>query len=905
VVALNQTSSMPVGQIDGRATRLLGHVPLIGREAELDEISSAFKASKQAAVVIAGRAGVGKSRLAAEVAGAMATGGWATEIVIVTAAAAAVPFGPFAALLPEVAALASDPLHLLQTATAAIAGRARNGHPLLLVVDDAHLLDAGSATLVHQLVQNRACGLIATVRTPDLSPEPIISLWKDALALRIDVETLMRDETDTLVIATLGGPVAASARRWLWKVSAGNPLFVRELLIGGQESRSLYSQGGIWFLHLPLPAPARLTDLIAARLSNIAPETAEVVDLLAVGEPLSFDVLRAMTGRDPIEDAERHGLLVMRDDGRRSEVRLSHPLYTEMLRAKIPAIRLRRLSLKLAEALEATPGRRRDDVLRLGLWRLEAGALSSPELLVEAARRARAARNSELAGRLARAALSAGAGVTAGLILGEVEFLAGRHEEGERILAGLVPSCRTDEERILIANARAYNLGTLMGDQVAAAAVIDQVLSVVREPTSHRWLLARQAITDVWAGRLTAGLHKADELADNGDDGAMRRGANASSIALALLGRTEGAVATAYRARDSHRRGLEEIVPGAPLAEFQPPEAQLIGAVIGHLVGGRLASADADARLAIEVALDVGDREFLATFSLLRGCVQVERGLLADASLSFREAAAINRDISDMAPLRWCLAGVSLAEAMAGNAAAAADSEADLAALPPHWMRALDPLLVERCHPWVLVASGRLTDARARLREAADSARAGEQYGAEAFLLHDQVRLGNADSVLTRLRELTQVVDGDLIPAFAAHAAARVKGDGPSLEAAARGFETTGALLLAAEAVHAAAAAYAAAGSARQASAMTRESARLRALCGTPGNPLIVNVDAMKELTKREFEIAVLAASGLSSKAVADRLHLSVRTVDNHLQHIYSKLGITTRSSLQAVLREP
>jgi DNA-binding CsgD family transcriptional regulator len=46
----------------------------------------------------------------------------------------------------------------------------------------------------------------------------------------------------------------------------------------------------------------------------------------------------------------------------------------------------------------------------------------------------------------------------------------------------------------------------------------------------------------------------------------------------------------------------------------------------------------------------------------------------------------------------------------------------------------------------------------------------------------------------------------------------------------------------------------------------------------------------------------MLAASGLASKEVADRLHLSVRTVNNHLQHIYTKLGITSRAELAEAL---
>ena len=39
--------------------------------------------------------------------------------------------------------------------------------------------------------------------------------------------------------------------------------------------------------------------------------------------------------------------------------------------------------------------------------------------------------------------------------------------------------------------------------------------------------------------------------------------------------------------------------------------------------------------------------------------------------------------------------------------------------------------------------------------------------------------------------------------------------------------------------------------------------------------------------------MATLAAQGESSKDIAERLYLSVRTVDNHLQNVYSKLGVS------------
>ena len=55
-------------------------------------------------------------------------------------------------------------------------------------------------------------------------------------------------------------------------------------------------------------------------------------------------------------------------------------------------------------------------------------------------------------------------------------------------------------------------------------------------------------------------------------------------------------------------------------------------------------------------------------------------------------------------------------------------------------------------------------------------------------------------------------------------------------------------------------------------------------------------------LTKREREVAVLAASGITSKDIAERLFVSVRTVDNHLGRVYDKLGIASRAELAEVM---
>jgi DNA-binding CsgD family transcriptional regulator len=60
--------------------------------------------------------------------------------------------------------------------------------------------------------------------------------------------------------------------------------------------------------------------------------------------------------------------------------------------------------------------------------------------------------------------------------------------------------------------------------------------------------------------------------------------------------------------------------------------------------------------------------------------------------------------------------------------------------------------------------------------------------------------------------------------------------------------------------------------------------------------------DASLPLTEREYETAGLAARGLSNKQIAERLVVSVRTVDNHLHDAYTKIGIAHRDQLAAIL---
>jgi DNA-binding CsgD family transcriptional regulator len=79
-------------------------------------------------------------------------------------------------------------------------------------------------------------------------------------------------------------------------------------------------------------------------------------------------------------------------------------------------------------------------------------------------------------------------------------------------------------------------------------------------------------------------------------------------------------------------------------------------------------------------------------------------------------------------------------------------------------------------------------------------------------------------------------------------------------------------------------------------------SAALAADCEGSRSPALGRISTRGTLTDRELQVARMASGGASSADVATRLGLSVRTVENHLQQAYSKLGVSSRSQLAAIL---
>jgi DNA-binding NarL/FixJ family response regulator len=176
--------------------------------------------------------------------------------------------------------------------------------------------------------------------------------------------------------------------------------------------------------------------------------------------------------------------------------------------------------------------------------------------------------------------------------------------------------------------------------------------------------------------------------------------------------------------------------------------------------------------------------------------------------------------------------------------------------------------------------------------------------GFELIQLHDAARLGAPSRVARRLAEIAPDVEGPLAPLYAAHADALVTADGRKLDIIAASFADLGYILLAAETTIQAAAAHRGSGQRHRANTSIATARALAARCPGAATPALTILDPAAALTLRETEIAQLAAKGLSSRTIASHLVIAIRTVDNTLAAVYSKLGIRGRTQLPDALNE-
>jgi DNA-binding SARP family transcriptional activator len=404
---------------DGQATgwiRTAGTGPFIGRDAEREQLRPALESAIQGAgsvVLVTGEAGMGKSRLAAHLAGQatrlgarvilgqchetdqiLAFGPWAealrqagssARVAEVVEGLGPARRGELARLLPELAGGAApasgEPLPLFD-AVAAMLQRLSAAGPVVLILEDLHWADEMSVRLL-AFVARRVAGwsllVLATARPEELHDAPFVRRALDALAslsqcVAIDLAPLSRDETTRLVqalapvnAATGGEPLG----RQVWLLSEGHPFTVVEMLrmVRHPGAPNVTATAGL---------PRRVREAVALRLERLGDRARRLVEVAAViGRQFDVELLALAAGLDAasvadgLEELVRRRVVESVGDG----FRFVHHRVLEVAR---PAVLPRRAQLhrRVAEAIEkryATDlephlGALLDHYQRAGVW---------------------------------------------------------------------------------------------------------------------------------------------------------------------------------------------------------------------------------------------------------------------------------------------------------------------------------------------------------------------------------------------------------------------------------------------------------------------------------------------------------------------------------------------------------
>ena len=290
-----------------------------------------------------------------------------------------------------------------------------------------------------------------------------------------------------------------------------------------------------------------------------------------------------------------------------------------------------------------------------------------------------------------------------------------------------------------------------------------------------------------------------------------------------------------------------------------------------------------------------------ANLASLMGVAELMRGNVRTAVKRLHEAlAGVERHgvTTGLRPATCFL--LAEAHAKLGEAEAAKEAIAEAqSSVPPDYLFMQTALSIAT--GWSLAANGCVNEATATVQSAAVRARERNQPTHELACLQVMAQWGDASGA-GRAREIADDLGLPLAKAVAQHAESLAANDGEGLLEASNDYQVIGDRASAADVA------------AQAAVAFTRDQHRKRGLwaaavakelsdaCGGLCTPAL-RAPASQPLTGRQREIVELVLAGLTNREIADRLVMSVRSVEGHVYRACQRVGASSREELASIAR--